>query len=117
MAETTTIRVSRDTHARVTRLAAARHETIDATVRREQLARGRVMPLASGSARFYSPEDIVVQKLRWFRMGGEVSDQQWRDVLGVIRVSRDMDSAYLDRTAEAFGVRDLLDRARHDAFK
>ncbi len=33
MAETTTIRVSRDTHARVTRLAAARHETIDATVR------------------------------------------------------------------------------------
>lgn len=32
MAETTTIRVSRDTHARVTRLAAERHETIDETV-------------------------------------------------------------------------------------
>ena len=32
MAETTTIRISRDTHARVTRLAAARHETIDETV-------------------------------------------------------------------------------------
>lgn len=32
MAETTTIRVSRDTHARVTQLAAARHETIDETV-------------------------------------------------------------------------------------
>lgn len=34
MAETTTIRVSRDTHARVTQLAAARHETIDETVSR-----------------------------------------------------------------------------------
>ncbi|WP_312717512.1 hypothetical protein [Mobilicoccus sp.] len=34
MAETTTIRVSRDTHAKVTRLAAARHETIDETVSR-----------------------------------------------------------------------------------
>lgn len=34
MAETTTIRVSRDTHARVTRLAAERHETIDDTVSR-----------------------------------------------------------------------------------
>jgi len=34
MAETTTIRVSRDTHARVARLAAARHETIDETVSR-----------------------------------------------------------------------------------
>ncbi|MFN2346121.1 MAG: hypothetical protein ABR616_10450 [Dermatophilaceae bacterium] len=34
MAETTTIRISRDTHARVTRLAAERHETIDETVNR-----------------------------------------------------------------------------------
>ena len=33
MSETTTIRISRDTHARVTRLAAERHETIDETVR------------------------------------------------------------------------------------
>ncbi len=34
MAETTTIRISRDTHARVARLAAERHETIDQTVSR-----------------------------------------------------------------------------------
>lgn len=34
MAETTTIRISRETHARVTRLAAERHETIDETVNR-----------------------------------------------------------------------------------
>lgn len=34
MSETTTIRISRDTHARVTRLAAERHETIDETVSR-----------------------------------------------------------------------------------
>lgn len=32
MGKTTTIRISRDTHARVTRLAAERHETIDETV-------------------------------------------------------------------------------------
>ncbi len=32
MGETTTIRISRDTHARVTQLAAHRHETIDQTV-------------------------------------------------------------------------------------
>ena len=32
MAETTTIRISLKTHARVTRLAAERHETIDVTV-------------------------------------------------------------------------------------
>lgn len=32
MITTTTIRISRETHAQVTRLAAARHETIDVTV-------------------------------------------------------------------------------------
>ena len=32
MSETTTIRISRATHAQVTRLAAARHEKIDETV-------------------------------------------------------------------------------------
>ena len=32
MAETTTIRISRETHARVSRFAAERHETIDETV-------------------------------------------------------------------------------------
>lgn len=34
MADTTTIRISRETHASVTRLAAERHETIDQTVSR-----------------------------------------------------------------------------------
>ena len=34
MSDTTTIRISRDTHARVTRLAAERHETMDQTVRK-----------------------------------------------------------------------------------
>lgn len=33
MTDTTTIRISRETHAKVTRLAAERHESIDATVR------------------------------------------------------------------------------------
>jgi hypothetical protein len=30
----------------------------------------------------HSPEDILLQKLRRFRLGGETSDRQWRDVLG-----------------------------------
>lgn len=84
-------------------------------VRREQLARGRVMPLATGTARFYSPEDIIVQKLRWYRMGGEVSESQWRDVIGVLRINHDLDHAYLDRAADSFGVADLLALARQDA--
>src|SRR5579884_4244384 len=29
-----------------------------------------------------SPENIVVNKLEWYEMGGRVSDRQWNDLLG-----------------------------------
>jgi hypothetical protein len=63
-----------------------------------------------------SAEDIVLQKLRWYRMGGEVSDRQWRDVKGVLvyQAAR-LDSAYLDKWAAELGIADLLARVREDA--
>ena len=33
-----------------------------------------------------SPEDTLLAKLEWYRLGGEVSERQWRDVLGVLKV-------------------------------
>jgi len=63
-----------------------------------------------------SPEDVVLHKLRWYEMGGRVSDRQWRDVLGVLKVQRDkLDMAYLERTAVSLDLSELLDRARSDA--
>ena len=60
-----------------------------------------------------SAEDIVLRKLEWYRLGGEVSERQWQDVLGVLAVSgAGMDAAYLDRWAATLGVADLLARAR-----
>lgn len=64
----------------------------------------------------YAPEDVILFKLRWYRLGGESSDQQWNDVLGVIRTQADrLDAGYLDRWATAIGVADLLTKARGDA--
>jgi len=59
----------------------------------------------------HSPEDILLQKLRWFRLGGERSDRQWRDVLGLVRVQGGrLDVGYLRIWAERLAVTDLLDR-------
>jgi hypothetical protein len=59
-----------------------------------------------------SPEDIILAKLSWFRAGGEVSDRQWGDVLGVVRVQGDrLDITYLRKWSEWLCVTDLLDKA------
>jgi len=65
---------------------------------------------------FASPEDVVLAKLEWFRLGGGVSDRQWRDVVEVLRVQAGvLDDEYLDRWAPAIAVADLLEKVRQDA--
>lgn len=59
-----------------------------------------------------SAEDCVISKLVWYRRGNEVSDRQWRDVLGVLASQKGtMDRAYLRHWCRALGVDDLLERA------
>lgn len=61
---------------------------------------------------FASAEDIVLAKLEWYRMGGEVSERQWRDILGVLKVQGErLDLAYLHHWAGELHVADLLERA------
>jgi hypothetical protein len=64
------------------------------------------------SAYFASPEDTVLAKLEWFRKGNEVSERQWRDILGVLKVRQgDLDIEYLRKWAIELNVSDLLEKA------
>jgi len=66
----------------------------------------RTFPVASA-------EDIVLNKLEWFREGAGLSDRQWSDLIAVLAVQADaIDQAYLDRWAPELGVADLLAKAR-----
>lgn len=63
-----------------------------------------------------SAEDVVLAKLAWYRSGGEVSERQWRDVIGVLRVQGErLDRDYTARMAADLGVSDLLERALGEA--
>ncbi len=84
----------------------------------QQLARRRARTIYDNPVQkiwFVSPEDIILAKLEWFRLGGEVSERQWRDVLGVIRSQSDqLDHAYLRQWATILNVADLLEVALQD---
>jgi hypothetical protein len=63
-------------------------------------------------AYFSTAEDIILAKMEWFRLGGETSERQWRDILGVIDLQSDrLDFGYLQTWAAQLGVQDLMQRA------
>lgn len=60
-----------------------------------------------------TPEDSIIAKLEWYRIGNEVSERQWDDVSKLVRLLGDnADWVYMGLAAESIGVTDLLDRLR-----
>lgn len=83
-----------------------------------QLDRLRMLEILPGvrPLPILGPEDVILQKLRWYTLGGGVSDRQWRDIVSVLRISDDaIDQAYLDDVAKREGLTAVLERARDDA--
>lgn len=63
-----------------------------------------------------SPEDIILSKLEWFKSGGLVSERQWQDVQGVMKVQgRELDRAYLRKWALKLDISELLEKALIEA--
>lgn len=73
-------------------------ERFDRTVRAE-IAPGIFLPILK-------PEDAILSKLHWIRLGSERSR---RDVVTMMKIQTELDRPYLRSTAEALGVAEILD--------
>ena len=67
-------------------------------------------------AYFSTAEDIIIAKLEWYRNGGETSERQWNDILGVLRSQTDrINLEDLRKWAKTLAVDHLLERALKEA--
>ena len=86
---------------------------------KQQLERRQIAiidPERNATAFVATAEDTILAKLAWYRLGGEVSELQWRDILGVLKRQRKkLDFEYLRRWAADLEVSDLLNEAFADA--
>ena len=86
---------------------------------RQEMARRQILPIPGEPEAYLqvaSPEDTILQKLLWYRKGGGVSERQWNDILGVIKVQgRALDLGYLKEWAERSDIEDLLAQAFADS--
>lgn len=91
----------------------------DTPFEQSQLMRAEKIMFANdpeSAAYFASPEDTILAKLRWFRMGGEMSERQWRDVIGMLKVRKGkLDLEYLRKWSAELTVTDLFEKALQDA--
>ena len=82
----------------------------------EEMNRRVSVPLRDARVWFASAEDIVLQKLDWYRKGEGVSERQWRDLVGVLAVQGDrFDLSYTRRWAAQLGLGQLFERALAEA--
>jgi len=90
----------------------------DGAFARQAMARRIALdvPAARRSLDFCSPEDLVLAKLLWYEEGGKVSDRQWQDLQGILRLrGKELDLAYLEHWARQLGLGQSLATALSEA--
>jgi hypothetical protein len=82
---------------------------------RGELERRVFVDLEVGRVPICSSEDIILQKLVWWREAGG-SERQWRDAIGVVQIrGAELDRAYMDAHAAELGLADLMARLFEEA--
>jgi hypothetical protein len=71
----------------------------------------QIVPAGGGQAlRVATMEDILLSKLRWYRLGEESSEVQRRDIRGLVSLNRaELDMEYVRHWGAVLGVSDLIE--------
>lgn len=70
----------------------------------------------SKSAYIATPEDTILSKLIWYKKGKEISDRQWQDILGIIKVQGErLDMKYLHHWAKILDLEEIFKRILREA--
>lgn len=78
------------------------------------MLRRKQVQLFSANKSIYvtSPEDIILHKLRWYKMADNYSQKQWRDILGVLKARRKiLDFDYLRLWSDYLKLTPELEKA------
>lgn len=80
---------------------------------RSRFTRGRAIPVTVDSSAMYaSPEDVIVRKLKYFKLGG--SDKHLRDIRGIIKTSSGcIDLGYITAWASREDVSEIWNQIQH----
>jgi hypothetical protein len=70
--------------------------------RHVKIPTGQTVPMVS-------PEDAILSKLHWIKLG---SGRSRTDVVAMLRMQKNLDNDYLEKTAEELGVGPILDELR-----
>ena len=77
--------------------------------------RRRISPESERQVTMATPEDLILSKLEWYELGNRVSERQWKDLLGILKVQEALDWDYLRKWANQLGLLELLNKAQVDA--
>lgn len=81
---------------------------------KREFDRRRIIQILDVSVYAATPEDVLLAKLEWAKMGE--SERQIRDAAGILEIQRDkLDVEYVERWAAALDVEDQLQAARKAA--
>jgi hypothetical protein len=87
----------------------------DDPLTRGELDRRVFIDLPVGRIPLCSSEDIILQKLVWWREAGG-SERQWRDAIGVVQIrGAELDRAYIDSHAGSLGLSTEIERLFEEA--